>query len=230
MVVDTMGATPGSFMSTAAAGGAFTISCDDPDCSASIISVLPGLTGIIPGGTPLRVSFAAQTRLPARLVGGEFPTTIVQPVETFDFSLRLFTPIVGRSLLLRAVGTATHSLDGPISGTTATFVAATSDGDTVDFSSDFLDFTGTVDRELVLDFAGISPSLAIDPTSGLLRSFDATLTHIRVDTNPLPEVIPLGAVPEPSAWVLAGLGLLTLAVTRPRCLRWVKRQRLPAQR
>ncbi len=101
-------------------------------------------------------------------------------------------------------------------GSSATTSSSTLGGATVVFSSDFLDFSNTVDRDRGLTLTAIAPKLSIH--SGLnqaLSGFRATAGG-QFSSDPAPLVNGLAVVPEPSSWLLmiAGFGLVGVSARR----------------
>ena len=120
---------------------------------------------------------------------------------------------------------------GPNNGTSGSANSATTSGATIVYTSDFLSFVPTNDRDLSLSLSAITSSVTAAPTrqvphpvtmnKGLnfvanyaLRSFRATSTG-SFSTDPAPLVT---AIPEPQVWALlvAGFGLVGVQVRRRR--------------
>ena len=80
----------------------------------------------------------------------------------------------------------------------------------MNFSSDFLDFSGTQQRSFAIVFDHVTPGLAL-ASNGLMNSFTSTLTSATFFVTPGATV-----VPEPTSFVLAGLGLGCLGLVACR--------------
>ncbi len=101
-------------------------------------------------------------------------------------------------------------------GASAATSASTENGSNVTFTSDFLDFSNTVNRDRGLTLTSITPGLSIH--SGLnkaLSSFRATAGG-QFSSDPAPLINGLAVVPEPGMWMLmvAGFGLVGFAARR----------------
>jgi hypothetical protein len=96
-------------------------------------------------------------------------------------------------------------------GTSASTSSSTQAGNVVVFTSDFLDFTNTVDRDGGLTLTAISPSLS--KHTGLntaLNSFRAVAGG-QFSSDPAPLIN--GAVPEPGTWMLMLMGFGLVGVS-----------------
>ena len=113
-----------------------------------------------------------------------------------------------RTILLQAIFTP-YTFTG--SGGSGGFSASSLSG-TVTFSSDFLDFSNSIQRDVGVSFSSIIPGLTIDPSSGFLSDFTAAATGT-FSSSPPPIFIP-----EPSTYAMIGaaavLGLIALARRR----------------
>ncbi len=123
-----------------------------------------------------------------------------------------------RTNLLTAVitiGNSNPSISGQVGATSGNFSAATTNGNqNVTFTSDFLSFSNTSERDLAIAFSSIQPALAI--SGDFLRSFAASGTGTFA-SNPAPVVAapPTAATVSISGRVLtpAGRGLRNALVT-----------------
>lgn len=111
-------------------------------------------------------------------------------------------------------------LSGQSGASSANLNASTGGGDTVTFSSDFLDFSQTTIRDMTLAFTSLNPALGLGTANGglqFLQSFVAAGTGT-FSSNPVPTVV----VPEPTTTALllglAPLGLVVLRARRRRLL------------
>src|ERR1041385_3245440 len=116
------------------------------------------------------------------------------------------TPVGGMSNLLTMTATAKFAPDTGFngSGNHATLTGDTVSGDVVNYSSDFLFFFLTTDRDFALSFSGVDPKLSLD-VDGWLNSFAASGTGTFA-SEPAPFFTPDGT----SVSLLSG-GLLPLA-------------------
>lgn len=110
------------------------------------------------------------------------------------------------------VGGAIAGQNGATSGSA---IASTSvAGETIAYTSDFIDFASTVDQDWAISMTSITKSLGFAANQSL-SSFAATTTG-SFSTDPLPVLS--AAVPEPAAWALmaSGFGLAGAAARRRR--------------
>lgn len=102
------------------------------------------------------------------------------------------------------------------SGSSAATSSSTQGGSTVTFSSDFLDFTQTLDRDRSVTLTAISPSLSKHAGANqALNSFRATAGG-QFSSDPAPLIN--GLVPEPATWamMLAGFGMVGFGLRTSR--------------
>ena len=94
------------------------------------------------------------------------------------------------------------------------FGAATSGGNTLVLTSDFLDFAATTDRSMDLSLGGVSPGVSSLSPATALRGFTGTGQGTFSYDAPDPS----GAIPEPSTWglMILGFGLLGARLRRRR--------------
>lgn len=161
-----------------------------------VIGTLPAeLTGVQTG----HVTLTATTRRP---VAGTSYLTQVLDSGTLTIT-RDLPAAVGRNdkrnlLTLQFEG---MELNGRRNGRVLTGVASTELGSSVLYTSDFLEFAATLERDFALSFSSVTPALLT--TGGFLRTFAAAGTGT-FDSDPPP--LTLEPVPEP------GTGLLLLSV------------------
>jgi hypothetical protein len=118
----------------------------------------------------------------------------------------------GSNLLSGTFTNATLFGQGSSAGTSS----STAGGSVVTFTSDFLNFTPTVERDRGLTLTAINPSLSAH--TGLnkaLNSFRATAGG-QFSSDPAPLINGLAIVPEPGVWMLmvAGFGLVGVSARR----------------
>ncbi len=107
---------------------------------------------------------------------------------------------------------------GQRNSTSAGVTAATAFGATITYTSDFIDFSSTTDRDFSLSLTSVQSPLNATPTGGTpnraLRTFRGLSTG-SFSSDPAPIVT---AVPEPASWALmiAGFGMVGLATRRRR--------------
>ncbi|HLK57268.1 MAG TPA: hypothetical protein VKU00_11920 [Chthonomonadaceae bacterium] len=144
------------------------------------------------------LTFSANvTAKPTALGGGFFSQDFTNVSMVFTAN----TPVNGLTNLL-TVSNSTLSMFGK--GNSASTDSDVSTGDTVNFSSDFLIFSNTIDRDFALSFSSLQPGLSTD-INGWLKSFTASGTGTFA-SEPAPFYSPDGA----SLSLLSG-GLLPLA-------------------
>ncbi len=149
------------------------------------------------------------------IVGGGFN---IQQLSTGTFSF-IYTGVAnlvvdhttyytGANLL-----TATFFSGGAIFGrnasTSGNVGGSTQAGNTVVYTSDFLNFTPTVDKDFSLALSSITPGLGRGGVGQALSTFFATSTgSFSADPAPLPTAI----IPEPATWglLVVGFGLVGL--------------------
>jgi hypothetical protein len=156
---------------------------------------------------------ATVTNSPALTASGFKIETLI--AGTFSFvstSPITIGATVGTNLLS---GTFTQaSIFGQANGTSGSFSGATTSGSTITYTSDFLSFLPTGNRDFSLGLTSIASSL--NSSSGkALRSFRATSTG-SFSSDPAP--IPINAVPEAATWAMfiGGFGLMGATLRRRR--------------
>ncbi len=163
-----------------------------------LYSNIVGLDSSLQGFQNAHLFYSTTTTTPATLD----MNNLVQPLnQVVVISIIRDTPAefgVGsgtRTNLLTATissNTATPSLIGTNTGNSATFSATTPDH-IVTFTSDFLNFTNTMQRNLALGFSSVTPALTLG-TNNFLRSFTAAAAGTFA-SNPPPIVVMITAAP-----------------------------------
>ena len=137
-----------------------------------------------------------------------FGPFLSQPIEGATDTLT-FTRVSDNANLLSV--TFTGNLTGFDGDVSATLSSNTLSGDSLTYTSAFLDFSGTTSRSMGLNVAGINPAFTQND-NGFLDNFTADLTG-GFSSSPAPAV-----VPEPASVVVFGslgaVGLLYLAARR----------------
>lgn len=193
---------------TAGSGGQATLSLSSPLAIDFRYLSIVGLPVDLNGLQAAHMTFTSFTSLGATVAG-----TGVS--EIFNggsiITITRDTPAAegngSRTILLQAIFTP-YTFTG--SGGSGGFSASSLSG-TVTFSSDFLDFSSAIQRDVGVSFSSIIPGLSIDP-SGFLSDFTAAATGT-FSSNPTPVFIP-----EPSTYGMVGavgvFGLIVLARRR----------------
>jgi hypothetical protein len=175
-------------------------------------SNIPGLTADLTGPQDATLTLTAHTTTAVTSIG----TNRRQRFDSFLLQITRNTPTQdGKTNLLTidltpaAINGAKAALSGTNGSGAATLSGGTGAGLTVLFTSDYLDFTGTLLRDIALSFTSITPSYAKGTGAGanFLKSFTAAGTGT-FSTDAPPTFIP--PVPEPAsmAVLLVGGGLL----------------------
>lgn len=104
-------------------------------------------------------------------------------------------------------------LTGQFGGSSGGINASTGGGDTVTFTSDFLNFSNTVSRDLGITLTAVTPNFR-PGSNGVLNSFRASAGG-QFSSDPAPLI---NAVPEPGTWamLIAGFGLVGATARRRR--------------
>lgn len=201
--------TGGRLYTTASPTG--TVAANSAASFSFVLAPLSGL-GMIPANFFMDITVASAN--PATASG----TTRIQAVPTGSFSFTTTAPVFfGNAIfapgsnLLSGTFTA-GTISG--SGTSGSFFGDTS-GSTLVYTSDFLNFSLTADRDFAMGLTSITQPLFRSTAGGAkaLRSFRA-FANGGFASNPAP--IPFGAIPEPQVWglMVVGFGLVGVQVRR----------------
>ncbi len=114
--------------------------------------------------------------------------------------------------LLSATLTPNGNLYGLVSGTSGSITGSTSGGNTIVYSSDFLNFSLATEKDLSLSLASITPPLGFT-TNQALNTFFAT-SGGSFSTDPAPGIIAI--IPEPGIWVLMIAGFAMVGASARR--------------
>ncbi len=164
------------------------------------------LNAAAPSGNPATLSspFIIQPGISGSF---SFVTTSAITINTTTFA-------AGSNLLSATFGPA--SIVGQRTGSSGSFGGSTQGGTAVTYTSDFLDFSGTVDRGFQLSLTSIFSAIQAIPSTGTptraLRTFRATSSG-SFSSDPAPVVT---AVPEPAVWglMIVGFGMVGLQTRR----------------
>ncbi len=161
---------------------------------------------------------ATVTNSPAQLIAG----FLIEPGISGSFSILSTAPITvgsltyatGSNLLSGTFNQA--AIFGQTGGSSGSFSSSTTGGATITYTSDFLNFGATVDRDFSLGLTSIQSVLA--RSSGrALRAFKAT-SGGSFSSDPAPTI---NAVPEPQVWGLMIIGFGMVGVQARRRVRQV---------
>lgn len=172
-----------------------------------------------PLGGPTPTDFAATFNFTANTAGGVVVGGVgVASVPTGTFSFTSATPVTfagstGTNLLSGVFtdGALTAKIGGSVASLFNSTPPSTS---TVTFTSDFLDFSQSLERDLSFAINAINPLIAASSLGGGVANFSGTISgNFGADViagNGLP------VVPEPGTWLLmiAGFGLVGTAMRR----------------
>lgn len=141
-----------------------------------------------------------------------FLTTKAITVTTPNFVTKTYA--IGSNLLS---GTFTDGdITGKLKGTSGGLDASTSSDSVITYTSDFLNFAGTLDRDLGMTFTSVTSSFS--KNAGLNNALSAFRTNAsgQFSTDPAPIIPGLVIVPEPAVWSLfvVGFGLIGFQTRR----------------
>lgn len=165
--------------------------------------------------------FAAIFNLAATTSGGSVTSGIgIAPVTSGNLSFTSasavsFGGVTGTNFLTAVFSGS--ALTAQINGTTANYGVAFP-ASSVTFTSDFLDFSDSTERDLAFAITGINPAISAANFSGGTGSFAGTITgSFSADTF---AGAGLPSVPEPATWALmiGGFGMVGTAMRRRKAL------------
>jgi hypothetical protein len=170
-----------------------------------------GYTPLVPTGGVINAILTLNTTVDgtASNSGGKKPF-LDQSMQSTSMTFTAVTPLAGRKNLL-TISNSTGDITGFSGANSGNFTGDTTAGDVVTFSSDFLDFSNTINRDFALSFSSILPMLA-QAQNGYLANFTASGTGTFA-SDPAPINRP---VPEPSSVVTLGLGAFGLLALTAR--------------
>ncbi|WP_404712749.1 PEPxxWA-CTERM sorting domain-containing protein [Sphingomonas sp. MMS24-J13] len=177
--------------------------------------LLPGLD-VVSGVTANFTLLATATNAPA-LTDGSF---FYQPTIAGNFSIISTSAITvaghtyaSGSNLLSATFTDSGIFGGV--GSTSGELDSTGDGSTITYTSDFLNFAPTVNRDFALSLASIASKLRSNNANTALGSFSGNSSG-NFSSDPAP--LPIFAVPEAATWgmFIGGFGLIGASLRRRR--------------
>ncbi len=206
----------------ATAGGHFftiaTPTSTTPGAVAAMFTFLnPGLYTLGALDASYRFDATATAGSIAQTAGG----FVYQPIMSGSFSftytgtadLHVKQAVYHTGANLLSATFAGGTIAGQAGATSGSANASTSvPGETITYSSDFIDFARTTDQDLAIAMSSISHGLAAGRNQAL-RSFAATTTG-SFSTDPLPRLT--AAVPEPATWALLTAGFGLVGVSRRR--------------
>jgi hypothetical protein len=137
---------------------------------------------------------------------------IDQPMDDVNFVITADSPKGGKTDLL-TLTTSTGDLVGKTGTTEPSLSGDTGTGDTVTFSSDFLDFTNVTEEAYNFSFTLSKGDLFTLNSNKYVNTFTSVGSG-NFSSDPIP-TIPGGPVPEPAttaSFVLGGLGLLAMGL------------------
>ncbi len=208
----------GAVASNGTGGSIYTISSANSKVpGASLVRFSFLQASIAPYITDVTADFvlnASVTSSPAQNLAG----FLIQPGLAGTFSFLTTAPITiggttyatGANLLSGVFNQG--AIFGQNGGTSGSFSASTTSGATVTYTSDFLSFAPTVDRDFALSLTSITSPLARASSARALRTFKAVSTG-SFSTDPAPLVT---AIPEPEVWgmMIVGFGMIGVQVRR----------------
>ena len=192
------------FLKTATGGSFHSGTGSTPSAILVRFSFLqPGWNGAITN-VLAQLTFTGTTTSAASLSG----STLSQAIQSGSFQFTSTSAITVNPHLTYAAGSvllAGTFQNGEISGqrnrTSGGFYASTPGATNVVFSSDFMDFSNTVDRDMAINLTSITPALNRSGATAALNTFNASAGG-SFSSDPLP----LLPVPEPATWLTLILG------------------------
>src|SRR5450755_1723128 len=179
---------------------------------------IPGLPADLQGIQNAHITINRTTTIPATLASGTvsqpFPVTINAITITRD------TPAAEgfgtRTILLQVTNNGT--IDGLNGSTSGSINAATSTGETVVFTSDFLNFSNTIARDPAIALTQVNPVLGLSGPSGAAGTFLNSFTAVG-SGNFSSDPVPNASTPtiaksfSPNSIVAGGVSTLTFTLS-----------------
>lgn len=203
----------------ATAGGRFfTIATPTSTTAGAVAAKFTFLNPVLFALGPLDAAYSFDATATSGSVAQTAGGFVYQPIVsgTFSFTYTGASDIIINhvvyhtgSNLLSATFTG-GTIAGQSGATSGSATASTSvGGETITYSSAFINFSRTTDQDLSISLSSITRGLSASPYQAL-RSFAATTTG-SFSTDPLPTLS--SATPEPASWAMlvAGFGLVGMA-------------------
>ena len=182
------------------------------------VDALLTVTGTIAKNTPLQTATVfGQTVFDQANFSGTFTFVTKTAITVGAPNFMPHTYAAGSNLLTVTFNGA--DITGSIGGSSGNSQDSTLGGGTVTFTSDFLDFTQTSERDLALSLTSVFPTFAqasmVATKNQALKSF-LTNGSGQFSSDPAPVINGLVVVPEPGVWMLmvAGFGLVGVSARR----------------
>jgi uncharacterized repeat protein (TIGR01451 family) len=139
---------------------------------------IPGLPSDLQGNQLATITITRTTSAPATSVGGILtqPFPVVAITTTITRDMPAAEGFGSRTILLQVTNKAT--LGGAVNSTSGSLNAATSVGETVIFTSDFLTFSPTSSGDLAIALTQITPPLGLSGPSGAPGTFLNSFTAV----------------------------------------------------
>ena len=179
------------------------------------ITALFTLNATVAKGTPVNIATLGTSKFFDQSgISGTFSFVTTAAITVNGPNFATHTYAAGSNLLS---GTFTGlDLSGKIGGSSGAGDVSTLGGDTIVYTSDFLNFTPTINRDFGLTFTSVSPTFAAATGANkALKTFRANGSG-QFSSDPAPLINGLAVVPEPGVWMLmvAGFGLVGVSARR----------------
>ena len=165
----------------------------------------------------LSASFTLNVTAADGSVAGAFGRNLYQPLTsgTFSFIYTGLTPLVVAHTtyrtganLLSAIVISHGGITGTLRGSSGSVNVSTTAGDSITYTSDFLNFGSTVDQDFAVSLSSATPPLGVVGGQSLNTFFATAAGTFSTDPVPLPTAV----IPEPATWglLVVGFGLVGL--------------------
>lgn len=222
------GGTNGTFTSTTANGTAGAVAVSFSFAQAYFVTnnIAQDITALMTITGTTVADPAVSTPIPGN------PNFLTQNIDSLTLSFKSTTAITvgsttyaaGSNLLSIVVPSTNATIGGFTGATSGSLTNSTSIGNSVLYTSDFLDFSNTVNRGFSISLDAIlngNPNVGLRANSNTaLNNFRATATG-SFSSDPAPIIN--GAVPEPAVWglMIAGFGAVGFQSRRRRSIKTV---------